>query len=145
MKRILLSLMLLTVISMAFLLVSHTPALAGGTFSNRDLSGEYLFILTEQQGFGPPCFGAVVEHAGTLNFDGIGMVTINDTRRCTDGITVSQTTEIVTLSYSVNPDGSFLIDTAHGQILQHGRSLLIDGTANTDPSTRMFHGAAMQR
>lgn len=160
MKRIALCLMLLTAIAVTFLLVSDTSAEGGPTFSSRDLRGEYFFNLVEirEEGVGDPPVPTTdyCDVAGTLNFDGIGTVDINSTRRCS--ATGKQTDDPLTLNYTVNSDGSFVItvsepapgseepaDLVHGQIVNRGRSLLIDGTKRTDPDLMMFHGLAMKR
>ncbi|MGH7251325.1 MAG: hypothetical protein ACREIK_05665, partial [Nitrospiraceae bacterium] len=86
--------------------------------------------------------------AGTLNFDGNGKVTTNSKRRCS--ATGMATDNPLTLDYTVNPDGSFVItagpeDLVHGQIVNRGHSLLIDGTTRTDPALLIFHLVAMRR
>lgn len=155
MKRIVFCLMLLTGISVAFLLVSHTSAVGGPPFSNEDLSGEYIFNLVEirTQLVDSTLTTNYCDVAGTLNFDGIDTVTLNATLRCS--VTGIETPAPFTRNYTVNPDGSFVIiepvpagsppDLVHGQIVNDQRSLLIDGTMRTNSNVLMFHGVAMQR
>lgn len=150
MKRLPLILISLTLVSgvvLALLLVNSTPAVGGPGFSNRDLSEVYVYNLIGIFGL-PPNPTDFCEHAGTMSFDGVGAVTIDAVIRC-GGSVLSPPP--ITLNYSVNADGSFSIITpasiiyAHGQIVDHGRSLLLDGTTRTHPEVVVFHGVAMQR
>ena len=85
---------------------------------------------------------------GTLDFDGMGSYSFTTTSRCSyTGMRVDTGIE----SYAVNPDGSLLFieperpdDPTHGQILNHGRTSLIDGTARTDPDKLLFTGIAQK-
>lgn len=52
----------------------------------------------------------------------------------------------------VNPDGSFLVsgspdmaDPSHGQIVDKGRSLLLDGTTKSRADLLSWSGIAMKR
>ncbi len=153
MKRILLSFALVGGLSAVSLLVTYLPAAAGPGFSNRDLDGEYLFILTEIRNESPPPSTTPVfnfcDHAGTLSFNGAGTLTVTDTQRCSVPGT-GPVTETFTLNYSVSPDGSFTVTNpdgslVHGQILNHKRALLFDGTMYTDPNRLIFQGVAMRR
>lgn len=132
------------------------PALAGGGYSARDLSGEYIFNLAEVRTEFDYSSGVPVpvtdycDHSGTLNFDGVGVMTVTETRRCSFTGTVADS---ATLNYTVDPSGGVLItdpldptpDPVHAEIVNRGRSLLIDGTTRTNPNVLMFHGTAMQR
>ncbi len=135
------------------------PASAGGGFSNRDIQGEYIFTLSEihqeyDYSVNPPIpVLDYCEMAGTLTADGIGMITVAGTRRCSFTGTGQITPPKNTLNYSVSPDGSFTAyDPAdpnpgllHGQIVEHGRSLLLDGTTMTNPDSLLLNGVAMKR
>ena len=156
MKRMLLFWVLSFGFGLAGLPGGDSPALAGSGFSNRDLSGDYLFHLAEirieyDNSSGVPV--PVTDYcdvAGTLSFDGMGAMAVNGTRRCSF---TGSGADASALNYSVNPDGSFLVtdpadptpDPVHGQITDRGNSLLIDGTTRTNPNVLMFHGAAMKR
>ena len=156
MKRMLLFLVMSFGFGLTGLLASHTPAVAGGGFSNRDLSGEYVFNLAEiriEYDFSSGAPIPVTDYcdvAGTLRFDGLGAMTVDGTRRCSFTGTF---VDASALTYTVNPDGSFLVtdpadpvpDPVHGQIVNRGKSLLIDGTTRINPNVLMFHGVAMQR
>ncbi len=153
MRRTFLFIVMLATLVCAGMLIGRSPALGQGReFSNRDLSGEYAFNLVDIRVFGPSVVAC--DMAGTLNFDGAGAVAVSNTRRCPGimGGPPIVTTETGTLAYSVNPDGSFLItevtgdpDPTHGQIAQHGRILLIDGTTRTNPNVIVFNGTAVAR
>ena len=125
------------------------PVHAAPTFGNDDLKGEYLFTVVEVHrlpGVGP-------EHcviAGTATFDGAGTMMLNATQRC------SSTTPSGPISgaqyYSVNGDGSFLIsespsmsDPVHGELVDHGRTLLLDGSLRTLSEILSWWGVAMKR
>lgn len=129
------------------------PAFAVPTFGNEDLKGEYLFTVVEVHRFAlPGTTSMVTEHcviAGTASFDGAGIMTLNGTQRCSFN---GSSTLSGTQNYSVNPDGSFLIsespgmaDPVHGQIVDHGRSLLLDGTTRTLAEILSWSGIAMRR
>lgn len=124
------------------------PALATPVFSNSDLKGEYLCTGNEvHQLFDGPVQYCVFAASG--NFDGSGMVGLNSTARCSiTGIRSGTGSQF----YSVNPDGSFLIsespgmtDPVHGQIVEHGRTLLLDGTLRTLSEILSWSGVCMQR
>lgn len=129
------------------------PAVAASTFANDDLEGEYLFTVVEVHSITlPGTTTLATEHcviAGTANFDGVGVMTLDATQRCS----ITGTGPVVgSQYYSVNPDGSFLIseapsmtDPVHGQIVEHGRSLLLDGTLRTLPEVLSWSGVAMRR
>ncbi len=135
-------------VAVAILLVVSRPAGGGPGFSNRDLSEVYAYTLVGIFET-PPNPAVFCEHAGTMSFDGVGAVTIDAVVRCGGSVISSPP---FTLSYSVDPDGSFSMVVpsgslifAHGQIVDHGRSLLLDGTTRTDPAARAFNGVAMRR
>ena len=129
-------------------------ALAGPTFEDRDLRGEYVFAGFELHR--PPSGVGAPEHcvfAGTVNFDGLGRAAMIVTQRCVVGNNpaIVQTRDIQQY-YSVDPDGSFriseqpdLLDPVHGQIVDHGRSLLLDGTTRTSPTLVNWLATAMRR
>jgi hypothetical protein len=135
--------------SVATLATLSIPAPAAPTFGNDDLKGEYVFTVVEVHrvpGVGP-------EHcviAGTATFDGAGTMLMNGTQRC------SSTTPSGPISgvqyYKVNADGSFLIsesqlmsDPVHGELVDHGRTLLLDGTSRTLSEILSWWGLAMKR
>lgn len=142
--------MLRAFVSALALLMAAAPALAK-PFTNADLNGTYLFILTQIRTefvAGSPVTN-YCENAGTLTFDGAGTLTVSSTRRCSATGTVA---DAGTFVYAVNADGSFLVDDTlafgdpvHGQIVERGASLLLDGTARTNPQVMIFHGVAMMR
>ena len=139
-----------------------SPVVAAERFDNDDLKGEYLFTVTQaRRAMLPGTNNFATEQcvvAGSAKFDGEGGVLINATQRCATGgggIGLPQiATGTVTQSqyYVVSPDGSFLVsedpamtDPVHGQIVDHGRSLLLDGTTATMAETLSWSGIAMRR
>ncbi len=153
MRHVLRSLVLMGVLSAVLLIAG--PAAAGPAYSNNDLKGEYLFTVVEVRneilpGMTTPTVNYCVI-AGTANFDGIGTAALSSgTQRCSATGTVTPSGK--PLFYSVNPDGSFLMsespdmsDPIHGQLVEHGRSLLLDGTLRTLPDILSWHGVAMKR
>jgi hypothetical protein len=128
------------------------PALAAPSFGNDDLKGEYLFMIVEVRRVTLPTGVTVPEHcvvAGTATFDGAGLMTLNGRQRCNQ---TGSGTIGGTQYYSVNPDGSFLIsespsmsDPVHGELTEHGRTLLLDGTLRTLPEITGWWGVAMRR
>ncbi len=157
MKRILLAALLVAALSLSYLLLNHTLASGQGGpgFSNKDLRGDYLVTLLEVRlTFVPPSTTPALnfcENAGTVSFDGAGTVTINLIKRCSIPGTFTSP-DVATMTYSVNPDGSFVVpdpidpsDIVHGQIVDGRRALLLDGTMRTNPDVYIFHGVAMKR
>jgi len=143
----------LFLVALALTVLGSAPALAAPSFANNDLKGEYVFVVVEVHRIQLVPGGAFVpEHcviAGTATFDGAGAMTIKAKQRCnqTGGGDVSGTQY-----YSVSPDGSFLIsesadmaDPVHGQLADHGRTLLLDGTLRTSPDIDGWWGTAMRR
>ena len=128
------------------------PALAVPTFDNNDLKGDYLFTVVEVRRVMLPGGSTPIEHcviAGTATFDGAGTMTLNAAQRCS--ITGSGAVS-GTQYYMVNADGSFLIsesagmtDPVHGQIVDKGRTLLMDGTLRTLADVLNWWGIAMRR
>lgn len=122
------------------------------TFGNHDLRGEYLFTVVEVHRVTLPGGGAALDHcvvAGAVGFDGAGTMAVNAAQRCSftgsGAVSGSQ-------YYVVNADGSFLIsespdmaDPVHGQIVDKGRSLLLDGTLRTLPELLSWSGVAVKR
>jgi hypothetical protein len=135
--------------------LSAAPATAAPTFDNGDLKGEFLFTFVEVRRDFVPSLGTFVVQqcvsAGTAIFDGVGTMTGSGTNRCS----VTGTEPISgdkPLYYAVNPDGSVLLsestdmsDPLHGQIVEHGRSLLLDGTTRTLPAILSQSGIMMKR
>ena len=137
--------------ALAAALVS-APLLAAPTFGNDDLKGEYLFVVVEVHTVTIPPAGPRPEHcviAGSAVFDGAGRATLNATQRCN----LSGSGEMSgTQFYSVKPDGSFLMsesagmaDPVHGQMVDHGRTLLLDGTTRTLSEIIGWWGTAVRR
>ncbi len=153
MKRMLLSALCMGGVGLALLLTDSPNAIGARTFTNKDLKGDYLFILAVIRT--EPAFGGATNYcdtAGTISFDGVGPVgtaTLSGfTQRCNVVIGPAGGT----LFYQVNPDGSFLLDEAlafldptHGQIVDNGNALLLDGTTRTNPNILIFHIVAMKR
>lgn len=138
--------------TLAAAILGAPGALAAPTFDNNDLKGEYLFTVVEVHRVTLPGGSTAVEHcvlAGTASFDGAGTMTLNAAQRCSiTGSGAASGTQF----YSVNPDGSFLIsespamsDPVHGQLVDHGRTLLLDGTLRTLPEILNWSGIAMRR
>jgi len=152
MKRLLFSVLCLGGAGLALLLMNSPNAMGARTFSNKDLKGDYLFILAEIRT--EPAFGGATNYcdkAGTISFDGVspvGTATPSDfTQRCN-----VVTSPVAPQFYQVNPDGSFLLDETpafldpvHGQIVDNGNALLLDGTTRTNPLVLIFHIVAMKR
>ena len=137
--------------ALAATVLSSAPALAAPTYGNNDLKGEYLFVVVEVHLVpGDPFTEEHCVIAGSATFDGAGSMTMNATQRCnrTGSGDVSGKQ-----FYRVSPDGSFLIsesetmsDPVHGQLVDHGRALLLDGTLRTFPSDiNAWWGTAMKR
>ncbi len=153
MKRLLLSVICLGGVGLALLLTDSPNAIGAKTFSNRDLKGDYLFILAEIRT--EPAFGGATNYcdtAGTISFDGVspvGTATLSGfAQRCN----LVPSPGLVPLFYQVNPDGSFLLDETpafldptHGQIVDNGNALLLDGTTRTNVNILIFHIVAMKR
>ena len=140
-------------LALAATILAAPCALAAPTYGNEDLKGEYLFVVVDVHIVLLP--GSNIprpQHcviAGTANFDGTGTVMMDATQRCS--ITGSGALA-GTQYYAVNRDGSFLIsespgmtDPTHGQMVDHGRSLLLDGTLRTLPDIIGWWGTAMRR
>jgi hypothetical protein len=135
--------------------LSAAPATAAPTFGNDDLKGEYLFTVVEvRRDMLPGTTTLVTQYcvtAGTAIFDGVETMTGTGTQRCS--VTGTGTVGDKPLYYAVNPDGSFLMsesptgmtDPIHGQIVEHGRTLMIDGTTRTLPDLFSFSGIMMKR
>jgi len=118
------------------------------TYNNASLNGDYLIMLTEVY---DDVTMTYCDRAGTLSFNGAGLVTLNGENRCSDGATVTTGPKTETVSYSVNGDGSFTIDGSgpkplHGQIALDGSSLLLDGTMQgASVNDYLDNGVAMRR
>ena len=154
MRRMLMSLALIIVLSAAVLWMNRTSAVAEGGYSARDVSGEYVFTLVEIGTEEDPSTGERLtdycERAGTFYADGAGTMLYTGTRRCSLSGLESGT---ATLIYTVDPSGSVLMiaagdppgNAAHGQIVDHGRVLLLDGTTQSDPNNLIQQGMAVKR
>jgi len=137
---------------LAAVVLLAAPAAAQRPFGNHDLRGEYLFTVVEVHRVMLPGGGFALDHcsiAGAASFDGAGTMTLDAVQRCSfSGSGASSGTQY----YAVNADGSFLIsespdmaDPVHGQIVDKGRSLLLDGTLRTLPELLSWSGIAMKR
>lgn len=136
-----------TAILMKRVLHGKTPV-----YDNASLKGDYLFIMTNVNSISGVM--TYYDGCGSMNFDGNGSVVISRTYRAADGTAAKVISETATYSYSVNPDGTFLINDTkrptHGQIALNSNGLLLDGTVQgLDPQTPPFrylqHGVAMKR
>lgn len=137
---------------LAAMSLSGAPALAVPAFDDNDLKGDYLFTVVEVHRVMLPGGSNPIEHcviAGTATFDGAGTMTLSGTQRCS--ITGSGALS-GTQYYVVNADGSFVIsesagmtDPVHGQIVDKGRTLLMDGTLRTAPDVLNWWGTAVKR
>lgn len=144
MKKILMS-MLIFGMSTTVLLVDYTSGIAGGACSNRDLDGDYQFTVIEVY-----TSGGIINYcdqAGTVTFDSAsGTATVSGTKRC-NGVVGPIIPE--PLTYAVSPDCNVEItspyDTVHGQIVNNGRIVLLDGTTSPDPDKLFFHGVAAKQ
>jgi len=116
---------------------------------NRDLKGEYLCTIIEVH----QLINSPVEHCNlalTGNFNGAGRVDASGMMRCSGSFGTGVLSG--SLNYSVNPDGSFLMsdlpnmaNPSHGQIVDHGRTLLLDGSTKTNPEILSWSGICMRR
>jgi hypothetical protein len=133
--------------------LAAAPAAAAPTFGNNDLKGEFLFTVVEVHTIILPGGTIpVAEHcviAGAAVFDGVGTMSLSGRQRCSRTGTGDLSG---TQYYAVNPDGSVLIsesadmsDPVHGQLVEHGRTLLLDGTTRTLPEIQSWSGIAMRR
>ena len=132
--------------------LAAAPAGAAPGFGDEDLKGEYLFTVLEVNLHQLPGGPLVTNHcviAGIVVFDGAGRMTLDGAKRCSrSGNETLQATQF----YVVNADGSFRIsesadmsDPVHGQIVDKGRSLLLDGTTRTLPEILSWSGIGMKR
>ena len=138
--------------TLAAAVLGTVPALAKPSFADDDLKGEYLFVVVEVERVQLPTGAYVPQHcvsAGTATFDGAGKMTLSGERRCNQTGSGSFSEDQV---YEVKPDGSFLIyppampsDPVHGQLVDHGRTLLLDGTLRMNPNLNAWWGTAMKR
>ncbi len=117
-------------------------------FTNRDLKGPYVCTAQEiHQLMNSPVEYCVF--SGTFNFDGAGGILGIATMRCSlSGVSLLTQP----MSYSVNPDGSFLTsdlpgmaNPVHGEIVEQGQSLLLDGTTKTLSEILSWQGICMRR
>lgn len=109
----------------------------GHHFTNRDLKG--TFVCNAQEIFQAASGVDFCVYSLVLEADGAGNATLkNGTQRCS--LSGSGPLEPLPSTYVVNPDGSFLFsdqpnmaNPRHGQIVEHGQSLLFDATTRTAP------------
>ncbi len=135
MKRMLLSVLCLGGVGLALLLTDSPNAIGARTFSNKDLKGDYLFILVDIRT--EPAFGGATNYcdqAGTISFDGVspvGTATVSGfTQRCNVVIGPA----VGTMFYQVNPDGSFQGDETPAFL-----------ATRTNSNVLIFHIVAMKR
>ncbi len=142
-------------IGTAFLLaalLATAPAIAGPGYSARDLSGEYLIILAEvrYEDVGGVRMLNFCDGSGVLFFDGIGMVTVTVTQKCSvrapsgTGPLYYKVVDPISGIYWVDETPAFT-DPSQVRLVEKGRTLLIDGTTRTNPDVFIFHGVAMRR
>jgi len=145
---------ILMLISLMFLFVTP-PALAGKTFDNRDIKGEYKYSLNEAQwdtqGEPPVRKITFCVSTGTAIADGEGnLQTLGFVRCSSDGVVTTETTS-GSVMYEVQPNGEVLfydddlLDPTHGVIVDRGRTLLIDSTLRTDPDMIYQVGSASKQ
>lgn len=151
-SRKLLFLSCLTVVTLA--LGAVVTANAGRTYDNRDLRGEYKYAMNEAEWImvGSPPMPTMLHcvSAGTAMADGAGTITVLGTARCVyPGGTPMVESTSDTIAYEVMPDGQvhFLdgsdpTDITHGQLVNHSRTILLDGTMRTNPNVIYQHGTA---
>ena len=127
---------------------------AGKTYDNRDLDGIYYYagqeIIMEEVDDPPVTVTDYCNGYGTLTFDGVSSVIRTGTDLCS--VTGTSTVSGQELAYEVDPDGSFLMvniadptGRVRGQIVNKGRTLLLDGTErNLGDQLSFFFVAAKQ-
>ncbi|MFH0974686.1 MAG: hypothetical protein V1874_02765 [Spirochaetota bacterium] len=148
------SLVYITVTAMISVLVGcwgddNPPA--SPAYTNASLNGNYLVMMTEVEN--PSGTITYTETAGTFSFNGAGSVTVSGSDRdaYSDGSTPTTSTKTETIPYSVNADGSFILNPSggkpvHGQIAMNGKSLLFDGSSQGNSvDYYLNHGIAMKR
>jgi hypothetical protein len=110
-------------------------ALAGGSYSSKDLIGTYHYVSTSvKQVRGHTVvdgFLRFCSSSGTITFDGKGTAWVVGTERCNADVEIEKNLN----HYAVHPDGSFEIwnvdypeDVFHCQITNNGNTILCDGT-----------------
>ncbi len=129
------------------LLVLITTGCAGRTYSDSSLRADYHYSMVQLRlDETAPNIDYCDEH-GTITFDGAGSATGTGTRKCS---ITGLATETGTFTYSVDPDGSFLItesgasESTHGQIVHGDKILLIDGSTRP-PDILIMHGIAVKK
>ncbi len=121
----------------------------GHRFTNRDLKG--TFVCTAQEVFQAASAVNFCVYSFSLEADGAGNATLSSgVQRCS----LSGAGPLAPLpsTYVVNPDGSFLLseqpnmtNPRHGQIVEHGQSLLFDATTRTAPELLSGSAVGMRR
>jgi hypothetical protein len=109
----------------------------GHHYTNRDLKG--TFVCNAQEIFQTASGLDFCVYSLILEADGAGNATISSgTQRCS--LSGSGPFAPLPATYVVYPDGSFLLsdqpnmaNPRHGQIVEHGQSLLFDATTRTAP------------
>jgi hypothetical protein len=143
--------MAVLVVLLATLVFCTTAAAGGKTFDAADLKGTFAFISHQVRWEFPPegnelqvnyCSGY-----GTLEFDGVSSLTVVSHDRCSlNGSTI----DTISVRYVVDPDGTVLIVetigdavATHCKLVEHGRTLLCDGTLS-GPDTLSFTVVAVR-
>jgi len=155
MKRVFVSLIaLIGVGAVTFFAGQSFTVQAGKTYDNRDLDGIYHYagqeVIMEEVNDPPVTVTDYCNGYGTLTFDGVGSVTRTGTDVCS--VSGTSTEPGQELTYEVDPDGSFLMvnvadptGRVRGQIVNKGRTLLLDGTErNLGDQLSFFFVAAKQ-
>ena len=141
-------------LALLFTLAGLAPALADRTWDNRDIRGEYAYSLIEAEWIttGDPPVQKILycTSIGTAIADGAGNLETTGTLRCNLDGTVFFEEDTETMTYEVQPNGEVLFwnpdsaDPTHGVIVDHGRTILIDGTTRFD-NWIYQHGHAVKR
>ena len=143
----------LRAIFLALTLLSLLPfgLQAKNTYSDSDVSGTYYFTNIEVRWI--PSYDSpnrMLNHChvlGTAVSDGAGLVLTKSKNVCDITGTVEMDD---TIHYQVNPDGQMTFyseasgNTTHGQIIEAGRMILLDGSNNTNPSLILHYGTAVR-
>ncbi len=121
----------------------------GHRYTNRDLKG--TFVCNAQEVFQAASGVDFCVYSFILEADGAGNATLSSgAQRCS----MSGAGPLAPLpsTYLVNPDGSFLLselpnmaNPRHGQIVEHGQSLLFDATTRTAPALLSGSAVCMRR
>lgn len=136
----------------ALLAASGASMAAGRDYDSDDLKGDYYCNVIEVHRFTNPAGLAGADrcnYAGLVHFDGAGTMQGSGNMRCSAAGTAGPFS--ITNHYALSPDGSFLFsdfadlgNPSHGQIVDHGRALLLDGTMKTFPEILSWSGICMR-